>query len=65
MAKPDYDVTAPLNHLTNVDGTEGGKTLWHKIGVAWDTEKGIRVVVNSIPLNWDGQLYLFPVKKDG
>ena len=43
MAKR-YDVMAPR------PGREEGKTFWHRVGTAWEGEKGIGIEFDSLPV---------------
>ena len=42
MAKR-YDICAPRKG-------KGDKTFWHRIGTAWEGEKGIQLVFDSLPI---------------
>lgn len=42
MANKRYDICAPRK------GRD--KTFWHRIGTAWEGEKGIQLVFDSLPL---------------
>lgn len=39
-----YDVCAPRA------GREEGKTFWHRVGTAFESEKGIGIIFDSLPL---------------
>jgi hypothetical protein len=39
-----YDVMAPR------PGREEGKTFWHRVGTAFESEKGIGIIFDSLPL---------------
>jgi hypothetical protein len=41
---PDFNVCAPLE-----TGTQG-VVNWQKIGVAWNNEKGISIILSALPL---------------
>lgn len=53
--KPNYDVLHPSG--------EGEKVKWLRVGAAWNcSNDGISLVLNSLPVNWDGRLVLMPPK---
>lgn len=39
-----FDVCAPRA------GREEGKTFWHRVGTAWEGEKGIGIEFDSLPI---------------
>lgn len=39
-----YDVMAPR------PGREEGKTFWHRVGTAFESEKGIGIIFDSLPI---------------
>ena len=39
-----FDVMAPR------PGREEGKTFWHRVGTAWEGEKGIGIEFDSLPI---------------
>ena len=40
------------------------KSAWRQIGVAWEGEKGISGIIESVPTGgWDGRFVLFPADK--
>jgi uncharacterized protein (DUF736 family) len=61
--KPDYDVCAQIPR-------DRREPVSHRIGAAWNSQSRedgsyyISVRINSVPLNWDGRLVLFPAKED-
>ena len=55
MAKPTHNLFTPINK-------EGGGTIWHKIGAAWENSKGFSMELNSLPIN--GKIMMFPAEED-
>lgn len=41
---------------TAKDGTE--KTAWKNLGTAFESEKGISLIFDAVPVNWDGRCIL-------
>lgn len=43
-----------------------GNTHFVKVGVAFEEEKGrISVILDALPIGWDGRLTLFPQGQEG
>ena len=57
MAKPTFRVSTP----TEYENEEGKQTAWTNIGVAFQSDKGINVVLNATPIN--GKLFLSEYKE--
>ena len=60
MAKVIGDLMAPGGKYLK-DGEE--KTRWLKCGIVLETDKGLRVKIESIPVEWDGWLNVFDKEK--
>jgi hypothetical protein len=60
MGDVSYEVVARIPH------ERGASTPhhWRKIGIAHKTKdgRGFSLVVDAVPLNWDGRLYMFEDK---
>lgn len=62
MAATRFDVCSPRPRK------DSDKPYWHRVGSAWQSEKGIRLTFDSLPLpDKEGQVsvVLFEAKKDG
>jgi hypothetical protein len=58
--KPRYTVQFPKEEI-NTDTGEV-KTFWPRIGMAFEEPSGrISVKLDSLPLNWNGRMVLYPV----
>lgn len=51
-----YDVVVPI------PSRERGKTYWHRIGRAYDNNRGITLYLDSLPIG--NKIMLFPAKRD-
>lgn len=52
MMKKKYDVVVKSGTYTDTFGSE--KNRWIKIGSVMESERGLSMKIDSIPLNWDG-----------
>ncbi len=39
------------------------KVYWEKCGVLFEGEKGIKIKIDAMPINWDGWLYAFSAEE--
>lgn len=63
MATIKYDAVATLRR-TAKDGTE--KKSYHKMGVVFESDKGLSLKLESIPVGFDGWVSFYePKPKDG
>ena len=60
MAKK-FDVVAAGGKYKDASGVE--KTRWLNIGVVLETEKGLRLKLESLPVGWDGWAMLSEPKQ--
>ena len=61
--KVKFEVIAKNGTYTNSEGVE--KTKWHKCGVVLESDKGLSMKLESLPIVFDGWLNLWePTPKD-
>lgn len=53
-----YNVCAAKQY----ESAGGTKTKWIAVGVAFETAKGIKLRLDAMPLQFDGELMLFPAE---
>lgn len=60
MSKPTYNIIYKARSYTAEDGST--RHAYSTIGAAWPDEDGTlnRLQLDTIPVNWDGVLYLRP-----
>jgi len=57
--QPTHTVSAKAGRT---DGE--GKNIYVNCGAGWETERGIALRINSLPVPFDGSLYVNPIKED-
>jgi hypothetical protein len=58
-----YEAKVKSGTYKNQNGEE--KTNWIKIGAVFETEKGVSMKMESVPVSWDGWISFFePRPKD-
>ena len=57
MAKVVGDIVAPMGKFINQQGEE--KTRWHKCGILMETDKGLRIKLEALPIETDGWFSVF------
>lgn len=60
MAKPTHAVRAKTGRKDNEQ-----KDVFMTVGAAWESDRGILVRVNCLPVPFDGALYVNPVREPG
>ena len=60
--KVKLEALAKAGTYTNNQGTE--KTKWHKCGVLFESDKGMSIKLDSLPVNFDGWITLFPPREN-
>lgn len=40
------------------------KSSWQRIGTAFEGDKGISIIIDAVPVGWDGRASLFPADDD-
>ena len=60
MANLKYEIKAKSGTYKNKSGEE--KPNWVKMGVVFESEKGLSIKIESIPVGWDGWASLFSPK---
>jgi len=60
MANLKYEIKAKSGTYKNKSGEE--KPNWVKMGVVFESEKGLSIKIESIPVGWDGWASLFVPK---
>lgn len=40
------------------------KSSWRRIGTAFEGDKGISIIIDSVPVGWDGRASLFPADEE-
>jgi len=64
MAVVKYDVVAKNGTYKDRNGDE--KTRWLKMGVCFESEKGLSIKIDSMPIAFDGWMSLMtPKPKEG
>lgn len=59
--KVKFEALAKAGTYTNSQGTE--KTKWHKCGVVFENDRGMSIKLDSLPINFDGWISLFPPRE--
>lgn len=62
MAKK-FDVVASVGEYTNQQGET--KKRFFNMGAAFETDKGLSIKIESIPVGWNGWANLYPPKDTG
>ena len=52
-----YEIKAKQGTYTNQNGEE--KANWVKIGAVFETQKGLSIKLEAIPIGWDGWASLY------
>jgi len=60
MATLKYEIKAKSGTYRNQNGEE--KPNWVKMGVVFESEKGLSLKIESVPIGWDGWASLFVPK---
>ncbi|MBW4985854.1 hypothetical protein KZZ07_25250 [Mameliella sp. CS4] len=56
MSRPTHNVVFRARSYTGEDGNT--RHAYHTIGAAWSGDDGIRIRLDTVPVTWDGTLYL-------
>lgn len=60
MASVKYELKAKSGTYKNQQGEE--KPNWVKMGVCFESDKGLSLKIDNIPVGWDGWVSMFPPK---
>jgi len=60
MASLKYELKAKSGTYKNQQGEE--KPNWVKMGVCFESDKGLSLKIDNIPVGWDGWVSMFPPK---
>lgn len=56
MSSPTHNVIYKARAYTDKEGN--ARNAYSTIGAAWCAEDGSRIRIDTIPVNWDGMIYL-------
>lgn len=62
MATVKYDAVCKMGKYTTRDGAE--KTRYHKVGVVFESDKGLSLKVESLPVGFDGWISFYEPKPE-
>jgi hypothetical protein len=58
MASVKYELKAKSGTYKTKEGEE--KPNWVKMGVCFESDKGLSLKIDTIPVGWDGWISMFP-----